>query len=143
MINMLNRREMLLGSALLTTGLCLSSFSEQRDSKRPAVGMLRCFKPGEIWLDTAGKPIQAHGASIIKVGDLYYWYGENKERTDGVNGIWHSGVRCYSLRDLYNWDDVGIIIPPEPDNPSSPLHPNKGMDRPHILYHAESGHFVC
>jgi hypothetical protein len=68
---------------------------------------------------------------MMKVGNLFYWYGENKERTDGVNGIWHWGARCYSSRDLYNWDDMGIIIAPQPDDPSSPLYPYKGMDRPH------------
>ena len=36
-------------------------------------------------------------------------------------------------RDLYNWDDAGIIIPPEPNDPTSPLHPNQYTDRPHIL----------
>ena len=46
------------------------------------------FYPGRVWLDTNGKPIQAHGGSVIQVEDTFYWYGENKEKTDGVNGIW-------------------------------------------------------
>ncbi len=25
------------------------------------------FEPGEVWLDAAGKPIQAHGGGILKV----------------------------------------------------------------------------
>ena len=34
-------------------------------------------------LDTEGKRIQAHGGAIFHEGGVYYWYGENKEHTDG------------------------------------------------------------
>lgn len=101
------------------------------------------FYPGEIWLDTDGKRIQAHGGSIIYIDGVYYWYGENKEKTDGINGIWHWGVRCYCSKNLYNWEDLGIIIPPEPDNPDSSLHPSRCMDRPHILYNQKTKKYVC
>jgi hypothetical protein len=39
------------------------------------------FCPGELWLDTDGNPIQAHGGGILfDVRDeTYYWYGENKD----------------------------------------------------------------
>ena len=101
------------------------------------------FYPGQAWLDTEGKRIQAHGGSLIFWENTYYWYGENKEKTDGVNGIWHWGVRCYSSKDLYNWKDEGIIIPPEPDDPNSSLHPSACMDRPHIIYNRMTKKFVC
>lgn len=105
--------------------------------------MYHAFYPGREWLDTEGKPIQAHGGSVIYVKDRYYWYGENKEKTDGKNGIWHWGVRCYSSTDLYNWTDEGLIIPPDPEDETSPLHPSACMDRPHILFNAQTGKFVC
>ena len=101
------------------------------------------FKPGKIWLDTNGNRIQAHGGSVIFIDDTYYFYGENKEKTDGKNGIWHWGVRCYSSKDLYNWDDLGIIIPPDTEDESSTLHPSACMDRPHIIYNKETKKFVC
>ena len=47
------------------------------------------------------------------------------------SGIWHWGIRCYSSRDLYNWSDGGLIIPSERDDPESPLHPAKNVDRLH------------
>ena len=101
------------------------------------------IRPGQPWLDTQGKRIQAHGGSVMFLDGTYYWYGENKEKTDGKNGIWHWGVRCYASTDLYNWEDKGLIIPPEPEDPNSSLHPSASMDRPHILYNQRTKKFVC
>lgn len=101
------------------------------------------IRPGQVWLDTKGERIQAHGGSIMYLDGLYYWYGENKEKTTGENDIWHWGVRCYTSKDLYNWEDKGLIIPPEPDNPASSLHPSSQMDRPHIIYNQSTRKFVA
>ena len=65
--------------------------------------------PGKPWLDTKGNRIQAHAGSVMYLDGLYYWYGENKEKTTGENGIWHWGVRCYTSKDLYNWEDQMCI----------------------------------
>lgn len=105
--------------------------------------MYTSIHPGQVWLDTAGKRIQAHGGSILYENGVYYWYGENKEHTDGQNGIWHWGVRCYSSKDLYNWQDEGLMIPPDEGNPASPLHPTSMMDRPHIIYNRMTRKYVC
>ena len=105
--------------------------------------MYDAFYPGREWLDTNGKPIQAHGGSLLTVAGIHYWYGENKERTDGKNGVWHWGVRCYRSTDLYNWEDCGLIIPPDEADEASPLHPSSMMDRPHILYNRRTQKFVC
>lgn len=103
----------------------------------------KAIYPGKIWLDTSGNRIQAHGGSVFYENGVYYWYGENKEKTDGKNGIWHWGVRCYASKDLYNWKDLGVIIPPELDNIDSSLHPTAKMDRPHIIYNKKTGKYVC
>lgn len=114
----------------------------RRQGSRVA-GPRRSFTPGEVWLDTAGKPIQAHAGSMIVVDGVFYWYGENKEFTTGKGDIWTYGVRCYRSTDLYNWDDLGLIIPPDLHDPQSPLSPKRYLDRPHILYNARSRTFVC
>lgn len=101
------------------------------------------IRPGKVWLDTNGNRIQAHGGSVIFIDDTYYFYGENKEKTDGKNGIWHWGVRCYSSKDLYNWTDLGVIIPPDLEDKTSPLHTSSAMDRPHIIYNKNTKKFVC
>ncbi len=106
--------------------------------------MNHSFKPGQVWLDTSGKRIQAHGGSVMYVDGTYYWYGENKEKTDGKNGIWTWGVRCYSSKDLYNWEDRGCIIPPDLNDEDSSLNPYRAMlDRPHIIYNAQTKKYVC
>lgn len=105
--------------------------------------MYTSFYPGKVWLDTNGKRIHAHGGSIFVEDGIYYWYGENKEFTDPDKNIWHWGVRCYASTDLYNWEDKGLIIPPESDDPKSSLHPSACMDRPHILYNQRTGKYVC
>ena len=84
--------------------------------------MYNSIKPGQIWLDTNGKPIQAHGFSVFYKDGTWYWYGENKEKTDGKGTIWHWGVRLYTSKDLYNWEDKGLIIEPTPNDLQSPLH---------------------
>ena len=87
------------------------------------------IRPGQVWLDTEGKRIQAHGGSIFYENGSYYWYGENKEKTDGINGINQWGVRMYESRDLYNWKDLGDIIPPELEDTTSPFSPSRSWKR--------------
>ena len=101
------------------------------------------IRPGQEWLDTKGERIHAHGGSVMYLDGYYYWYGENKEFYDPANNILHWGVRCYRSEDLYNWEDLGTIIPPDLENPSSSLHPSAKMDRPHIIYNKKTGKFVC
>lgn len=101
------------------------------------------FYPGQPWLDTAGQRIQAHGGAVYYEDGVYYWYGENKEYTDGKNGVWTWGIRVYSSVDLYNWQDRGLLIPPMLDDPNSALFPTKRVDRPHILKCEKTGKYVC
>lgn len=105
--------------------------------------MYDAFYPGRIWLDTNGNRIQAHGGSVMYIDGTYYWYGENKEKTTGDTDVWTWGVRCYTSRDLYNWEDKGLIIQPDLDHPESSLHPSAMLDRPHIIYNKTTGKYVC
>lgn len=104
--------------------------------------MYNSIRPGQVWLDTNGNRIHAHGGSIITVADTFYWYGENKERTLPDSDIWHYGVRMYKSKDLYNWEDLGLVLPPVLDDPTNPLHPSQCMDRPHILFCAKTRQYV-
>lgn len=101
------------------------------------------IRPGTPWLDTDGKRIQAHAGSMHVEDGVFYWYGENKERTKPGSGVWHWGIRCYSSTDLYNWHDRGLIIPPNFEDAGSPLHPAQLTDRPHIIRDPRTGRYVC
>lgn len=105
--------------------------------------MYNSIRPGQVWEDTDGKRIQAHGGSVMYIDGVYYWYGENKEKTTGDTDVWHWGVRCYTSKDLYNWEDKGLIIPPDLENPEASLHPTSMMDRPHIIYNKKTKKYVC
>lgn len=106
--------------------------------------MYNSIKPGKLWLDTEGKPIQAHGFDVVydERLNLYYWVGANHEFTQAGGNIWHWGVKLYTSTDLYNWEDRGIIIPPSEDI-TNPLHSTYRMDRPHIIYCPKTQNYVA
>lgn len=105
------------------------------------------FQPGELWLDTNGKPIQAHGGSILFDNGMYYWYGENKDGPNclgriGIQRVDIIGISCYSSSDLYNWAFEGIVLPAVSDDPSHDLHPSKVAERPKVLKNDRTGQYV-
>ncbi len=92
--------------------------------------------PGEVWPDTAGEPIQAHGGGILVKDGVYYWYGENK-KLGGSNRI---GVSCYSSTDLYNWKNEGVVLPKDamPEQ-----YRDRGVcERPKVLFNSRTGKYV-
>lgn len=99
------------------------------------------IRPGKKWRDNDNKPIQAHGLSIIQMGDKYFWYGENKEFSKKGKYIYTYGVRLYVSDDFLNWEDKGLIVPPSSDL-NCPLHPTYCLDRPHIIYCEKTKKFV-
>ena len=101
------------------------------------------IRPGEVWLDTNGKPIQAHGFQVFCHDSVYYWYGENKAFTTLGSNVWTWGIRAYRSTDFYKWEDMGLIIPPDTINPTSPLHYSQTLDRPHILHNPRTSKWVC
>ena len=107
------------------------------------------FHPGEVWLDTDGKPIQAHGGGMLYDNGIYYWFGENKDGDnylDETKGFLHRvdviGISCYTSTDLLNWKNEGIVLAAEPDDPTSDLHPSKILERPKVLRNPKTGKYV-
>ena len=109
------------------------------------------FRPGAPWLDTAGRPIHAHGGGILFHEGTYYWYGENKEGRTWLpesNRAWEgyrvalTGVRCYSSRDLQDWKDEGLVLKSVPDDPSHDLHASKICERPKVVFNPLTKKFV-
>ena len=111
----------------------------------------KAFHPGEIWKDTSGVPINAHGGGMLFHNGTYYWYGEIKSgRTFApkVNKGWGgtrvdaAGVSCYSSKNLLDWKNEGIALAAVTDDPKSDLHKDKVMERPKVIYNAKTNKFV-
>ncbi|MCX6922768.1 MAG: glycoside hydrolase family 43 protein, partial [Verrucomicrobia bacterium] len=111
----------------------------------------RTFGPGEVWLDTNGKPINAHGGGVLFQNGHYYWYGELKEGRTYVpacNEMWGGtrvvagGVSCYSSTNLTDWKSEGVVLPSEPRKPSHDLHCDKVIERPRVIYNRTTRQFV-
>ncbi len=117
--------------------------ADKAKTKKTADHRQDAICPGQPWLDTKGERIQAHGGAVYYEDGVYYWYGENKEHTDGRNGIWTWGLKIYASADLMNWEDKGFLIPPVLEDPNSALFPTKRVDRPHILKCEKTGKYVC
>jgi hypothetical protein len=60
---------------------------------------------GIQWADMNGKPIQAHGGGMIKAGNYYYWFGENRDDTGHFQGI-----SCYRSSDFVRWIYIRDVL---------------------------------
>jgi hypothetical protein len=106
------------------------------------------FRPGQVWLDTDGHPIQAHGGGVLYHQGVYYWYGENKDaptRDGAMQDLYRVdviGISCYSSTDLYNWKNEGLVLPAVPTDPAHDLHPGKVVERPKVIYHPSTQQYV-
>lgn len=99
--------------------------------------------PGKVWRDTNGRRIQAHGGALYYEDGVYYWYGENKDHTDGKCSVWTWGIRVYKSADLYNWEDEDFLMVPVFEDKTSPFYPTSHIDRPHIIKCAATGKYIC
>jgi hypothetical protein len=86
---------------------CLLSIAAAGSSQKTTI------IPGALWPDQNGHHIQAHGGGVIRIGNLYFWYGEERARGLDTNFRY---VSCYSSRDLIHWTfrgDVAKLADPE------------------------------
>ena len=94
------------------------------------------IRPGEVWPDDRGNHVQAHGGGIIKVGDTYYWFGE--DRSQGLDSS-KRYVACYSSKDLAQWTFRNRAI-----QMSAPedFSPRWVLERPKVFHNAKTGKYV-
>ena len=108
------------------------------------------FRPKEVWKDTEGNAINAHGGGIMYHKGTYYWYGEYKVGKTILPSwaTWEcyrtdvTGVSCYSSKDLLNWKFEGLALKAVPDDPNHDLHPSKVCERPKVIYNKKTKKFV-
>lgn len=101
---------------------------------------LTSIKPGEVWPDTDGKHINAHGGGILQYKGTFYWFGESR-LPRGDRDRTHYGVGCYSSKDLINWKNEGLALRVINDT-SSLLQPGCVIERPKVLFNRKTGKFV-
>ncbi|MBE6561987.1 MAG: hypothetical protein E7662_12770 [Ruminococcaceae bacterium] len=114
---------------------------------------------GQPISDTNGNPIHAHGGYMLRYGEYWYWYGEDR-RGD-------SYVSCYRSADLHNWEHRGTVLSANSPTKSMRVHsdltlrrknvgsnttpslnvipPEAGkvnIERPKVLYCQKTGQFV-
>ncbi len=101
-----------------------------------AIPAPQIIKPRELWLDSQGQHIQAHGGGIIKLGDVYYWFGE--DRSQGLDRS-KRYVSCYSSEDLAHWTFRNQVLKlGDPEN----LGPGRVVERPKVFYNAKGKTYV-
>ncbi len=93
-------------------------------------------KNGEIWLDSDGNSIQAHGGCIIRYQEKWYWYGEHKgqDNCPGKSRVDVIGISCYSSKNLLEWKYEGLALPADTENPKSRIHTSMVVERPKVIY---------
>ena len=118
----------------------------------------RWVDPGAVWPDDRGRHVQAHGGGVVRVGDTFYWFGEDRSRT---NAPGRKFVACYSSTDLLNWTfrrqvvadldmpaDVAAATAalPAARRPTTSAIPHGPawwvLERPKVFHNAKTGKFV-
>jgi hypothetical protein len=61
---------------------------------------IQAIRPGLLWPDDRGKHIQAHGGGIIKLGDTWFWFGEDRSQDNNPGKRYVAG---YASKDLFHW----------------------------------------
>ncbi len=101
---------------------------------------------GTTWYDTDGNALHAHGGYIIRYGDFYYWYGENRTGDNYVS--------CYRSKDLLHWEFRRNILTTHSacratrvsadlrlTNEKAPMG-KVNIERPKVLYNCRTNKFV-
>lgn len=102
------------------------------------------FRPGQVWNDTNGVPINAHGGGVLFYQDMYYWYGEHKI-AGPIGNTAQVGVHCYTSQNLVDWDDADIVLAVAEDdegNQESEIAKGCILERPKVVYNESTQKFV-
>jgi len=101
------------------------------------------FRTAQIWLDTNGVPINAHGGGILYYSAIYYWYGTHKIEGLSEKTFADGGIHCYASNDLINWSDKGLVLSLVYDDDRHDLAYECNFDRPKVVYNVKTKKFVA
>lgn len=100
------------------------------------------ISPGKPWHDSKGELINAHGFCVIQHEDTYYWYGAQKIPNKTENEKNEAGVSCYTSKDLYNWENKGLMISVFAADAPPELAKAFILDRPKVIHHQKTGKWI-
>jgi len=105
---------------------------------------MRTLKNGEIWKDTKGEPIHAHGGYIIFHEGYYYWYGEDRRSNYYVS--------CYRSDNLIDWEFRNHVLTTDSATEICRVRTKirlqnedgkkVNLERPKVLYNSKTKKFV-
>lgn len=93
---------------------------------------------GTLGKDQNGNPLQLHGLGIIKVGNTYYGFGEDKTGENKDTAAFRA-IPCYTSTNLVNWTYKNEALNRQS---SGDLGPNRVVERPKVLYNSTTGQYV-
>ncbi|MEV6397958.1 RICIN domain-containing protein [Streptomyces sp. NPDC051907] len=83
--------------------------------------------------DPNGDPVHAHGGGVVKVGQYYYWFGENRNSDNSFRY-----VSAYRSTDLRKWEFRNHVL----TQASDPELRSANIERPKVVYNSATGQFV-
>ena len=93
---------------------------------------------GQLWPDTEGHHINAHGGNIICHEGTYYWYGEHRPYRGFTT---EKGIAVYSSTDLKEWKNEGIVLSVSNES-GCDIERGCIMERPKVVYNKKTKKFV-
>ncbi|MFC8899956.1 RICIN domain-containing protein [Streptomyces cinereoruber] len=120
------------GTATVLTALCavlLSLLGAAGTAHAATVTVTNATR----FTDPAGNPVHAHGGGVVKVGEYYYWFGEDRNADNSFRY-----VSAYRSTDLKTWEFRNHVLTEETD----PELRGANIERPKVVYNASTGRFV-
>jgi beta-xylosidase len=124
----------------------------KREDKTSTTEKYSRFKPGQLWTDEDGVPIQSHFGSVFYDDGVYYWVGQNyiggptipRGSFPNQPFTWNfnTGISIYSSTDLYNWKLKNIVLNETSFEPQSLLQPLNLIGRVNIIKNDMTGKYI-
>ncbi len=102
------------------------------------------LRNGEVWYDTKGNILHAHGGHMLYSEGFYYWYGENRTEDNYVS--------CYRSKDLMSWEFRKHILTAKSKTEAIRIRTSLGLtgkngdkvnlERPKVLYNDKIRKYV-
>ncbi|MFG1859240.1 RICIN domain-containing protein [Microbispora bryophytorum] len=122
-----------LGPRRAITALVLLAAAVAGPAAAPAHASAVTVTNGTQFLDTNGNALHAHGGGVLKAGDYYYWFGENRNPDNTFRA-----VSVYRSTDLNHWEFRRDVL----TRSSAPELNVANIERPKVIYNDSTGRYV-